>query len=130
MDLSRALSLVVALDEMVKLLPTVDNARLAKALTIAKENKVEYRASLRLYFYRSPRQSQPYAINIERALHTNDLSDAACTCQDFVERGAPCKHIMAAWLDRRATDILQSAEQLRTIAEMDSVARYVQWAFG
>lgn len=128
--LSHALALTVATDELVRLMPDVDTARLGKALRIAAEQRVEYRESLGSYFYQSERSDRPYAIHIERALRTNNLHDAYCTCPDHIERNEPCKHILACWLQCRAKDILGAALQLRTISGLDTVERYVQWAFG
>ncbi|MGB8644018.1 MAG: SWIM zinc finger family protein [Anaerolineae bacterium] len=130
LKLSTALALTVAMDELVKLMPTSDSDRLGKALHIAADNAIRYNADLRLYFYQSPTFATPYAININRTLTTGDLHDASCACPDHEQRGAICKHILAAWLAGRVRDILMAAAQLQTIAAIDTAARYVQWALG
>lgn len=129
LELSHALALSVATDEIVRLTPSLDTERLAKALRLAGAKEVKWQPRLGCYLYQSPRQERPYCISIARALRTENLYHSSCTCDDYINRGEVCKHCMAAWLTHRVEEILSAAKQLQTISQIDRLDRYVQWAF-
>ncbi len=100
MNLSRALALAVATDELTRKFQ-IDGARVAKGMRLLGTGKVQYREGLGWLCYSEHDSGTVYAV---------DPLNGLCTCPDSTNRDVLCKHFAAVWLEQRVRRIIEDAK--------------------
>jgi hypothetical protein len=108
LDFSKATTIVAALQELTKQ-REIEHARLAHGLDLMLKGEAYYSHVAESWICASA--SNPNKI------YAVDLQLEMCSCQDHIQRGVYCKHLIAAWLQWRVLDILDKAYQFRQTPE-------------
>lgn len=104
LDLSKAATIVVALQEITKQ-REIEHARLKHALDLMLNGEAYYSHIAESWICASASTpNKIYAVNLHLEM---------CSCQDHIQRGTYCKHLVACWLAWRVGEILNTAYSFR-----------------